>query len=539
MKFSCIAGLALLMTLPSAAAGAETLNMSADTVVSQTSLNQWLAEGRKHYESGAFLAGALKFAKVVDGGGDDSSNATVQDAQFYLGASLHELGLHQSALTRLEPIVDAGSGHPKYLAALPYLLRISRATNSDPSVLQRLAEYPPTAFPKEHADELNYLAGQFHFGESDLDSAVQRFAKVTKGTPLFYAKAKYLEGVINVAQSGLGTEASSIKASKLTDASNSFKQVLRFNRDGNSSDEIEKVAEAATLALGRLFYSTRQYDVAVRYYGQISRDSPEWLDSLWEVSWVHYQLKDYPRALGNLLTLNSPYFEDQYFPESWVLQALILFYNCRYDESDEVVKGFVNDYYPLLQKLKKEVNQFGDPNAFYQWLAKLSQSNDSEYSSRFKRIFNAALEDKKLRRKFDLIGKLTRELREIDDLAGPSGAKTGMLSNLKADIVGYRSLVVGEAGGLAQARLLRVMSDLRKHLGGALKIKGETLKARRGDTAESVKREQLSSAAARVDIEVDDEHIEWPFRGEYWRDELGSYIYDIGSQCEASARNTP
>ena len=29
----------------------------------------------------------------------------------------------------------------------------------------------------------------------------------------------------------------------------------------------------------------------------------------------------------------------------------------------------------------------------------------------------------------------------------------------------------------------------------------------------------------------DAEHIYWPFDGEYWRDELGYYLYSIQSQC--------
>ena len=29
----------------------------------------------------------------------------------------------------------------------------------------------------------------------------------------------------------------------------------------------------------------------------------------------------------------------------------------------------------------------------------------------------------------------------------------------------------------------------------------------------------------------DDEHIYWAFDGEYWRDELGYYLYSINSKC--------
>ena len=43
-----------------------------------------------------------------------------------------------------------------------------------------------------------------------------------------------------------------------------------------------------------------------------------------------------------------------------------------------------------------------------------------------------------------------------------------------------------------------------------------------------------TAIAGNIDI-VDAEHIEWPFTGEYWKDELGSYIFDISSKCEIEA----
>ena len=60
------------------------------------------------------------------------------------------------------------------------------------------------------------------------------------------------------------------------------------------------------------------------------------------------------------------------------------------------------------------------------------------------------------------------------------------------------------------------------------------MKARRGVQADSVRGEQAAAAAARTEITVDSEHVEWPFTGEYWRDELGSYLYDVSSTCESA-----
>jgi len=492
-----------------------------------------LDEGLALADDDEHLSAALRFDDIVENA-DPEADGT-KAARFALGVSLYELDLFQSALLHFEPIVEAGQDHPKYVPTLNYLLYVARATDADSSVLGRIASYPPEAYPADIRDALHFLVGQHYFSEGALGPALERFDSVTQSDSALFVRARYLAGVIHVQLSRLQVSPTEADAEQLKLAAQAFKAVLRQQRD-DSDDTIDRVAAMATLALGRLFFSTRQYAVAVRYYDKVTQDDDDWLDSLFEVSWVYFQLKNYPRALGNLHTLNSPFFVDQYFPESRVLEALILFYNCRYDDADRVVQAFVQDYYPLMTELKSQIGQFDDPNAFYRWLARLSKGDESEFSGRFTRIFNAALADKKLRRKFFFVTTLNKELRRIQAHAKDRPAAEAFLSTLEAELTGYRGLVVGEAGALAQARLQRVLRELKQHLAGALKIKGETLKARRGVLADSIRAEQAAAAAANTPIVVDPEHMEWPFEGEYWRDELGSYRYDISSRCEAGAQ---
>lgn len=512
----------------------EPLVLEAETTVPDATLQASLAAGNALAEKEDFLGAALKYNEVVTQG--DATNPIAMEGQYALAVALEKLGLFESAFTRFEPIVDAGVTHPKYKDTLTHLLTIARATGSDPSVLLKISQYGPELYPAEAADELHFLVGQYFYGEESLNDALNRFQAVSAKNPEIYVRAKYLEGIIDVAQSGIGTE-KTLNAEKLTAAADAFKTVLR-TADKHSTKATDKVAADTKLALGRLFFSTRQYDIAIRYYEEITTDNPHWLEAVYEVAWVQFQLKSNGKALGHLETVNSPYFATQYFPESRVLQSLILFLNCRYDDADKIVADFVNDYYPLMNQFRAELNQFADPNAFYGWLARLGSIKDTEYSLRFQRIFNAALEDKKLRRKFEVVAALERETKKLDELSG-KGAERGLLGSLKGDLAEYRSLVIGEAGSLAQARLLRVMKDLQRHLASALKIKGETLRARRGDISNAAAQEQAAARAAYRELEVDEEHIEWPFDGEYWKDELGFYYFDIRSQCGGESDTTP
>lgn len=533
LTFAVVAALgsaALLLATPAPAFAEEPLELQADLAVDESVLVRLMQEGKKFVDADEHIEAALRFYDVVENGSPESP--IVQEAQYALGVSLYELKLYHSALQQFEPVVDMGVKHPRFIHALKYLLFIARETDSETNVLFKLSEYPPEIYPPDFADEINYLVGLYYYSQDDQAQALPRFQQVTAKGGDNFVRARYLEGVIHVVDSKLAEDPENVDMEELAAAAANFKEVLRYQRDVDSNDDVDKLAEMATLSLGRLFFSTRQYATAVRYYDQIDTDSSHWLPGIFEVSWVYFQLKKYPRALGSLHTLNSPFFADQYFPESRVLQALILFYNCRYDESEEVVKQFVQDYYPLLRKLQEEVNRIADPNAFYGWLARLSQSTDPDFSERFKRIFNAALADRKLRRKFLFVVALNKELGRIVELAKehPNAAK--LLDALNGEVTGYRSLVVGEAGGLAQTRLAGVIRELKVHLAAALKIKGETLKARRGELGLKVKQEQEAAAAVRNLITLDKEHIEWPFVGEYWKDELGSYRYDIKSLCK-------
>ncbi len=512
----------------------EPLELEAEVTASDAQLEQWLTEGTAAAKSGNHGLAAQRMHDLLTQAPPDSP--LIPEATFQAGLALFKLGLLQSAFVQFERVVDAGEGHPRYGETLRYLLQIARKTGNDPSVMLRIAEYSASSYPAEEADELNFLVGQFQYNEEALDDALARFEAVSPRFPQIFARASYLKGVIHVAKSRLGSD-KDVDADRLTQAADAFKAVIRL-RDEDDSDLVVRIADEATLALGRLFFSTRQYDVAVRYYDAIDAENPRWLEAVNEAAWVHFQLKNYGKSLGLLHTVNSPYFADQYYPETRVLQALILFYNCRYDDADAIVKTFVADYYPLMNQFRAEINQFGDPNAFYAWLAKLSSDNSGEYSARFKRIFNAALADKKLRRKFEVVTNLNRELSQLDALA-KKGADPRFIASLKGDVESYRALVVGEAGALAQSRLVRVNKDLQRHLASALKIKGETLRARRGDISNAAAEEQAAASQAYKPISVDAEHVAWPFDGEYWRDELGFYIYDLESRCATPSGDGP
>ena len=69
-------------------------------------------------------------------------------------------------------------------------------------------------------------------------------------------------------------------------------------------------------------------------------------------------------------------------------------------------------------------------------------------------------------------------------------------------------------------------------LPAGVKIKIEILNAKAEKlSAEAAKAGRVSADHKEEPIIVDDEHFQWKFDGEYWKDELGYYRFKIRSRC--------
>ena len=458
-------------------------------------------------------------------GSYDEQSPVYQGAQFLLGQTLHALNLPLSASYVFGDIASAGDAHPHYFETVDWFLKIQRRVPGDDESLGRLAEYDPMLYPPDDADEIRFMVGRHFYANDDLEAAKESLEYIQADAGLPYLKARFLLGVIHTRENAAQP------------ALEAFKDILRYQRDGQSDARVNAIAEKAVLALGRLFYTAGQFDTATRYYDRIDETHPGWLDSLFEVSWSYYQVGNHSRALGNLHTLNSPYFADAYHPEALILQAVILYSNCHFSKALTTVRQFVDSYKPLKEELETQLRKTNDPNAFYAYLAHLSQSDRSGLSLRLKRVFNAALQDARLRRLLRHVVHLDRETLELEKLLkkASAGPARELVTSTLTILISYRDMLVADAGQAARDRLERVHTELRGLLSQGLRIKVEVLRGQRKELAleknmsaedvEAIRQQELPAP------DTDVEHMYWPFDGEYWRDELGAYTFLVPNRC--------
>jgi len=475
-----------------------------------------LDEGRRLSEQGYYYEACVAFNGILERG--EPVEAYYQEAEFGMAVNLRSLGLLYSSFVYFARIVDSGEDHPYFAKTIPWLLNIARQLPGFQGAREYLAQFEPTLFPEDSRNELAYMVGQYLYSVDSLEAALDVLRLIDRKQEEFHIKGRYLQGVVharlNAAQESL----------------EEFKEILRYQRDTGSRTKMMQDMYARTImSMARIFYSTGDFEAALKYYDQIEKYSSLWLDAIFEKGWTYFRMGNYERAMGNLHTLNSPYFEEQYFPESRVLQAVILYTNCRFEDAILVVDQFVKEYDGLRKDLKTQLEQNQDPADFYYWLSSLAQKGQ-EFSKMLKRIFNLALADRKLHRRFAFIVSLEREERLLESMR-QSTVQKELAERLLAELVTYRELAIGETGELAMGRLDLKRRELQRLVSQAMKVKFEALNALKQIIEGDREAATLAGVSRGFRVKTDDEHMAWPFEGEYWKDELDSYLFRVDNLC--------
>lgn len=489
---------------------------------------EFLEEGKKLYKNDKFAESSLLTYKVIDAvnKGDVGAEAIKPEAEYELGKALFRLELYQGALTYFGSIVDEGETHPYYLPTLRGLVLLTEVIPSDQTLLARLAPYAskfPQDVPKKYRDQYAYLVGRHLYSVGEYDQALELLNYIKPGSKDFL-NARYITGVTHVGN---------YDAKKAVAA---FKDVLRpltaKLEEGSIEAEERQLLELTWLGMARVFYSVGEYDKSLKYYSLIPRKSPVWPKALFESSWAYFQMDNANKALGNLHTLNSPFFARSYFPEAPILSGVIFFYNCKYSRVRHELEEFQYSYLPIKDELETVIAQYQDPGEMVSWLRELQAGEGSE-DEQLTRILGASLDDKQITRKLKLIEATATEIKKIEQL--PSTWRSSALGgSLVQDATVAREFAINELGELVQGRLKRVRDQLVDLNVNRERILFEVERAERGEIESEVRAEMQLEANVtdKAKVKVSDEELYWTFDGEYWKDELGYYFFTVNTECK-------
>ena len=296
----------------------------------------------------------------------------------------------------------------------------------------------------------------------------------------------------------------------------------------------EERRDRALLQLARIAYARGDDARAEQLYQRVSRGAPEWLDALFEASWSHFRKGEDEKALGNLLTLHAPFFQGHFFPESFVLKALVLYENCRYPDARRALADFEQRYRPLHDGLAELLGKLSTAQGAYDFLAggpvALAQAVQPGAREDVARL----AQEPDLRASLAAVSELGQEIDSFD--ARPADFKR-IAQRLAPAARKARIELLENTGRRLLSRLSGERADLRELLGQSLRLSFEI--AGREKELATTGEPAAVAPPTRERPTVDDDEVLWPFEGEYWRDELGAYRYHLGTRCKGSAKVTP
>jgi tetratricopeptide (TPR) repeat protein len=480
----------------------------------------------KLYDKKDFFSASIELKKVLAGeSGDNAKNK--QRAEFFMGKTLYQMGFYAGSLAYFDKMVQGGDGHTYHGAALKWLAALSRVLPETSGILDKIGTYDAAALNDSTLatvkDELLFLLGRHFYNkgnDGDFDKAISLFQQVSRESE-FFVKAKFFEGVTYV------------RKYEGKPAVEAFKEILVIGQEKPKqykADDIANYNELAQLQMARVFYSTQQFDTSIKYFEKLDQYSLDWPESLFEASWAYYMKTLNSKALGNIHTLNAPYFENQFYPESMLLKSVIYFNYCLYDQAEEAIGDFNDKYSPLKKNLDDLVAKYDDNAEFYDYVKKV-KGNKAGLDPVTQRLVMSVLNDKTLLKTFAWVDELNKEI-EMHQKSDRAWQTTQIASEVLQELTVQQSVAAADAGKVARDRVARLTKELGALARDGSKIKFEILNAKAEDLSKQVlKAGAVAGNHKEEPIVVDDEHFQWNFNGEYWKDELGYYRFRIRSRC--------
>jgi tetratricopeptide (TPR) repeat protein len=512
-----------------------------------------LDSAKRLLEEGATETAALALDQILR---EPALSSLHDEARYQRAKALARLGLGYSALAAFDDILERGVGGGRFFhSAMEWLFHVGRGLANEQPLLSRVARHAGKGIPPTYEDRVSYLLAKYEFerGRALLDAgrgadakaafgearrlvakvrpeptrtteapATKEAAATKDGPPAaggrdVFARARFVDGLVLYAQADY------------EGATEAFKDVVRLTNPRRVEGADRELREVAFLQLARIHYQHRQNRYAIFYYGKMPWGGERWLEGLWEASYAHYRIGDYEKTLGNLLTLQSPYFGDEYFPESYVLKAIVYYENCRYPEARQVLDQFSRIYDPVYEELVRITGGRRTPDGDWELVRDAGRGQGAA-----RKVAKVALSDQDVRRLAESIAEMEREADVGLGRRRPEFRDSALGKELAERLRTDRAALVAEAGARARAKLELERDGLRQLLAQALRIQIEVSRKERealegslatGSQVEVVRDLKYSHA-------VSDEHLYWPYEGEFWRDELGTYSYTLTKGCK-------
>jgi len=479
-----------------------------------------LDDAKRFRRSGDYLNAARIFYQVVASSGGD----TRSQAEFGLADALRGAGFPYGAAFFYGRLVQQGARNDLFRPALEALSDINARTPLGRASIAGLfqTKLDPLSIPPSAQGFYFYYKGLEAFDtnpsvSSNLARAKADFDRVPPNSPYFALAQLYL-GMI---YSFTGNEDLAIGA---------FKRAQSRGQSGS-------LKQLAAMNLARAFYERKEFKSSLEQYSKIPRESDLWLQTLLEGAWAFFLIQKHNNTLGNIHTIHSPFFQNRFYPESYILSAITYLRLCRYESAKTSLKRFGDRYRAkfsdlnlLLKSYNKQYSSFYDLIANYTNTKRLNQ-----YTAAVDIVDSVSRSDG-----FKEGQQVVRGLDREKALLRTRGARFDGLAEVLKKV--YEDLRVATAERTGQqsfdqgVQLFRHLKDLsnQAQLINLELLGGITDKLRNEYQGDDAPADKTEWGEGMRPLNLGQQLEFWPFEGEYWEDELGAYVYNIDSKCPGS-----
>lgn len=377
---------------------------------------------------------------------------------------------------------------------------------------------PEGLLAKVNSLNIKYILAKRKLNDSDFSSA-QRLIENADPTHRAYPFIKHLSGVI-LASQGKYKEAATV----FHECVKASEKVASNLKDKVQRDQILQNRDYCLAGIARSYYGQKDYKQADLTYLDISKESLIWPNILFEEAWNSFQLKNYNRTLGKLVTYKAPVLDFVFNPEVDVLQALSYLKMCLYEDARKTADDFYSVHSKEAQNLRSFLLRNKKNYNFYYDLMANFESGKPSLVPYVNKALRSLEKDSAYQEIRSSLSNAVGEFRKVEALPA-SRLKTQMLNNLRTVLDEYKKTL----GSYVRSSMVSKYADFYRAFQDMSYIKLEVLAQRKERLYQDVK-----PSGKRGDvkyIERNDKQYFWNFNGEFWADELGDHVFALRSEC--------
>lgn len=113
------------------------------------------------------------------------------------------------------------------------------------------------------------------------------------------------------------------------------------------------MSEQAIISRARQFYKNKNYNSAINEYSKIQIGSDRWALAKEELGWTYFRMQEHSKALAQVRSLTNDYMSTQIDLEPFLLQSIVLLYNCDYKAVYQTLKDVRSRMAPYVGAMEK------------------------------------------------------------------------------------------------------------------------------------------------------------------------------------------